>query len=93
MIKSLIRGADISASTDIPSEDYRVDPEGPVADEDVGTVEISATELPLEELQAFLDHVDIVPSLNILVSSIMLIVNNYFKACYEAYIMYVQSVV
>ena len=64
MINSLIREADISTSIDIPSQDFGVDPEGPVAEEDVGTVEIPTTDPPLEEeeLQAFLDRVDIVSS-------------------------------
>jgi len=55
MINSLISEADISTSIDIPSQDFGVDPEGPVAEEDVGTVEIPATDPPLEEeeLQAF----------------------------------------
>ena len=64
MINSLIREADISASTDIPSHDYGVDPEGPVAEDDVGTVEIPPTDPPLdeEELQTFVDRIDVVSS-------------------------------
>ena len=55
MVNSLIREADISASSDIPQQDYGVDPEGPVAEEDVGTVEIPPTDPPLdEELRNFL---------------------------------------
>ena len=63
MINSLIREADI-ASSDIPAEDFGVNPEGPVAEEDVGTVQIPETDPPLDEdeLQFFLDHVDIVSS-------------------------------
>ena len=61
MINSLIREADISASTDIPSQDYGVDPEGVVAEDDVGMVEILPTDPPLdEELQTFLDRIDVV---------------------------------
>ena len=43
---------------------FGVDPEGPVAEEDVGTVQIPETDPPLDEdeLQVFLDHVDIVSS-------------------------------
>lgn len=65
MTNSMIREADISTNTDIPAEDFGVDLEGPVAEEDVGTVEIPETDPPLdeEELQFFfVDHVDIVSS-------------------------------
>ena len=59
MINSLIREAEIVTSTDIPP-DFGVHAEGPIADEEMGTVEIPPTDPPLDEedLEDFLCHID-----------------------------------
>ena len=60
----MIREADIAASTEIPSSEFGIDPEGPVSEEENGTVEVPITEPPLEEedLEEFLSHLDYVTS-------------------------------
>ena len=60
MINSMIKQADIQATLDVPVEEWGVDPEGPLPDDQVGTVEVPDTESPLDEqgLQQFLDGID-----------------------------------
>ena len=59
MINSLIQQSEISSSSEVPA-DFGVDYEGPIAQEEPGTVEVPLTSPPLSEpdLQEFLDIVD-----------------------------------
>ena len=59
MINSLIQQTEISSSSEVPA-DFGIDYEGPIAQEEPGTVEIPSTNPPLSEsdLQEFLNIVD-----------------------------------
>jgi len=59
MLNSMIQEQDISDT--VCSDNYGVDPEGPIAEQDAGTVIIPETFSPLSEddLQDFLSTVDI----------------------------------
>ena len=59
MFNSLIRESDIQNNVDMPF-DFGIDYEGPVPDEEMGTVEIPETVVPLDEddLQELLDTID-----------------------------------
>ena len=58
MLNSMIQDGDISDT--MCADDYGIDPEGPIAEEDAGTVVIPETLSPLSEddLQDFLSTVD-----------------------------------
>lgn len=60
MVNSLIRESDIVASRDVPPADYGVDPNGPIADEEIGSVEVPPTLPPLDAnaIHQFLLSVD-----------------------------------
>lgn len=60
MMNSLIKEVEISSNIDNPPTNYGIDFDGPVADEEIGTVEVPETLLPLDEedLQEFLQFVD-----------------------------------
>ncbi len=49
MMNSLIREAEIASNMDITPTNYGIDLDGPVADEDIGTVEVPETLAPLDE--------------------------------------------
>ena len=59
MLNSLIQQSDIQSNNGIPSN-FGVDYEGPVPDEEIGTVEVPPTDVPLNEddLQELLDIID-----------------------------------
>lgn len=48
MVNSLIQEADIATNVDVPPSDYGIDPDGPVAEEEFGTVEVPETDPPLD---------------------------------------------
>lgn len=60
MVNSLIRESDISTNVNIPVLEFGVDYEGPIADEEIATVEIPITLSPLtgDLLDVFLNNVD-----------------------------------
>ena len=49
MLNSLIREADILSSVDVTPSDFGIDYEGPVPDEEIGTVEVPQTGVPFDE--------------------------------------------
>lgn len=59
MLNSLIQQSDIQSNNGVPSN-FGVDYEGPVPDEEIGTVEVPPTDVPLNEddLQELLDIID-----------------------------------
>ena len=61
MINSILREEEITSSGDVPSLDFGVDMDGPVPDEDIGTLDVPAIISPLDEqdLQEFLQSVDL----------------------------------
>ena len=61
MMNSLIREEDVAASLEIPFLDYGIDFDGPIADEEIGSVEVPETLSPLDDevLQDFLQYIDI----------------------------------
>lgn len=61
MINSILR-EEITSSTDVPSLDFGVDMDGPVPDEDIGTLDVPSITSPLvneEDLHEFLQFVDL----------------------------------
>ena len=60
MLNSLIQESDILSSVDVTPSDFGIDYEGPVPDEEIGTVEDPQTGVPLDEdnLEELLDLID-----------------------------------
>ena len=60
MFNSLIQESDAQGNIEMIPSDFGVNYEGPVPDEEIGTVEIPSTTVPLDEddLQEFLDIID-----------------------------------
>lgn len=57
---NMIKEEEILASSDSPTLDFGIDPQGPIPDEDFGTIEVPETLCSLDEdgLQYFMDAVD-----------------------------------
>lgn len=60
MDNSLIRETDLASNIDISPSDYGVDPDGPFAAEEVGTVQVPETLAPIDDddLEQFISVVD-----------------------------------
>ena len=60
MINSILREEEITSSRDVSSLDFGVDMDGPVPDDDIGTLDVPAIASPLnaQDLQEFLQSVD-----------------------------------